>query len=73
MMKNKKLKLSDFSKKVTTLSDKEQVAVKGGNKFTGNLLSPITTKWIEVDIRGANPDPGWGNYKDKSLKLVKWS
>jgi len=70
-MKNKKLKLSDFAKKVPVLSEKEQAAVKGGNKFTGNLLSPIATKWIEVDIRAANPSSEWGNYKDKSLRPVR--
>ncbi len=70
-MKNNKLKLSDFAKKGTVLSEKDQAAVKGGNKFSGNLLSPIATKWIEVDIRAANPDGGWGNYKDKSFRPVK--
>lgn len=69
-MKNKQLKLKQFAQKVTALSEKEQKAVKGGNKFTGNLLSPIATKWIEVDIRAANPD-GLGPFKGKSLRPIK--
>lgn len=68
-MKNKKLQLSDFAQKAKALTEKEQKAVKGGNKFTGNALHPFTTKWIEVDIRAANPT-GLGTDKGKSLRKI---
>jgi hypothetical protein len=59
-MKNKKLNFAQFSKKTTALSKKHQKAVKGGAKQTASFISPITSKWIEVDIRRPNPD-GSGN------------
>ncbi len=68
-MKNKQLNLKQFAQKVTALTEKEQKAVKGGNKFTGNLLSPFATKWIEVDIRAANP-AGNGAHDGSPRKFI---
>lgn len=52
-MKNKKLNLTQFAKKAAKLSDKEQKSIKGGYKITSfdSMFNPISTKWIEVDIR----------------------
>lgn len=54
-MKNNKLNFSQFSKKTTTLPNKQQKAIKGGAKLPANFIGPITSKWIEVDIREPNP------------------
>ena len=50
-MKNRKLNLSQIAKKSTSLSAKEQKAVKGGYKFFGRDHDIVQTRIIEIDIR----------------------
>ena len=69
-MKNKKLSLTQFSLKAKSLSEREQKEIKGGNQFSGHTLDPIVRKWIEVDIRGTNPE-GQGPFKGKSLRPIR--
>ncbi len=55
-MKNKKLNLSQIAQKSTSLSAKEQKAVKGGYKFFGRDHDLVQTRIIIVDIRiASNP------------------
>lgn len=55
-MKNRKLNLSQIAQKSTSLSAKEQKAVKGGYKFFGRDHDFIQTRIIIVDIRiASNP------------------
>ncbi len=67
-MKNNKLNFSQFSKKMNSLSNKHQKAIKGGAKQAVSFISPNISRWIEVDIRKPNPvGRGTGEVKPHSF------